>query len=419
MEAAPAARAPPPQRTETPATCEFAGQEAAARLRPATVRASVAVVSCARDPGVVDTDAPYAVGAVTGFTFGRDRPSTQPTPHMRKRRAFHGHTLHRHIDTRGSFSRAATAAPSSRDKPPPEPRKPPDGSVVAVTVTALLHRRRDRTKTLVPAPRAGDRRDRNGRDRTEQRAAALRSLDRMHRLEPGDRERATLREAVIAEYMPYARHIAARYGVRGQCAEDFLQAAYVGLVKAVDNFDPDFGAAFLTYATPTILGELKRYFRDTTWAVHVPRRIQELSSELRAATETLSQRLNRAPTVDELAVLLGADPSEVVDAIDATGLHAVGSLDVPAATEDGGGSLLGELLGADDPDLRNVVDRETLRPLLATLSAREKKILLLRYFRSMTQTEIGEELGVSQMQVSRLLADILARLRARADCDGN
>jgi RNA polymerase sigma-B factor len=260
--------------------------------------------------------------------------------------------------------------------------------------------------------------DRNGRDRSDQRALALRSLNRMHGLAPGDVERAALRVAVITEYMPYARHLASRYGVRGPAAEDFLQSAYVGLVKAVDHFDPDFGTAFLTYATPTILGELKRYFRDTTWAVHVPRRIQELSSELRPATEALSQRLNRAPTVAELAVLLGTDPSDVVDAIDATGLHTVGSLDVPAATDDGGGSLLGELLGAEDPDLQNVVDRETLRPLLATLSAREKKILLLRYFRSMTQAEIGEELGVSQMQVSRLLADILARLRARAGCDG-
>jgi RNA polymerase sigma-B factor len=304
--------------------------------------------------------------------------------------------------------------------PPRQSRRPPDRSAVAVTVTvavtALVHRRRDRAEPFVPAPRVGDGRDRNGVDRTDQRAAALRSLDRMHRLEPGDRERTTLREAVIAEYMPYARHVAARYGVRGESAEDFLQAAYVGLVKAVDNFDPDFGAAFLTFATPTILGELKRHFRDTTWAVHVPRRIQELSSELRAATETLSQRLNRAPTVDELAVLLGADPAEVVDALDALGLHAVGSLDLPAPTADGDGSVLGELLGTDDPELENVVDRETLRPLLATLSAREKKILLLRYFRSMTQSEIGVELGVSQMQVSRLLADILARLRARADC---
>jgi RNA polymerase sigma-B factor len=291
--------------------------------------------------------------------------------------------------------------------------------MVSVTVTALLRRRQDVSKApaSVPVPRMAKGHDRHGRDRTDQRADALRSLDRMHRLDPGDPRFRTLRDAVIAEYMPYARHVAAQYGVRGQSAEDFLQAAYIGLVKAVDNFDPDFGAAFLTYATPTILGELKRHFRDTSWAVHVPRRIQELSGELRTATETLSHRLKRAPTVDELAAVLGAGSSEVVDAIDAVGLHAVASLDVPAVTDDGHGTLLGELMGSDDPGIQNVVDRETLRPLLATLTAREKQILLMRYFRGMTQSEIGEELGVSQMQVSRLLSGIISRLRERAGCN--
>jgi RNA polymerase sigma-B factor len=249
-----------------------------------------------------------------------------------------------------------------------------------------------------------------------QRAAALRSLDRMHRLAPGDTERDTLRTAVVTEYMPYARHIAARYNIHGQSAEDFLQTAYAGLVKAVDNYDPDFGAAFLTFATPTILGELKRYFRDTTWAVHVPRRIQELSTQVRIATETLSQQLNRSPTTHELATLLDATTTEIADATEATGLHTVRSLDLPAATDDANGSPLSDLLGTDDPGFQNVLDRETLRPLLATLSAREKKILLMRFFRSMTQTEIGEELGVSQMQISRLLTAILAKLKTNADC---
>ena len=281
----------------------------------------------------------------------------------------------------------------------------------------LLSSPRKRVVEPASPPRIGHGLDRNGRDRTDQRALALRSLDRMHRLPAGDAERAALRVSVIIEYMPYARHVASRYGVRGQSAEDFLQAAYVGLVKAVDNFDPDFGNAFLTYATPTILGELKRYFRDTTWAVHVPRRIQELTGELRDATEVLSQRLNRAPTVPELAALLATDQAEVVDAIDASGLHALLSLDVPVATEDGFGSLPTDLLGADDRGIQDVIDRETLRPLLATLSAREKKILLMRFFRSMTQIEISKELGVSQMQVSRLLTQILGRLRTHAGCD--
>lgn len=318
------------------------------------------------------------------------------------------------VPTGEARSRTPRGRPSRSPSIRPLPGGP--GAPVGGTAVSLL-RLRDRTGAGAFQPRTRRGLDRAGRDRTDQRAAALRSLDRMHRLALGDAERGTLRDAVIAEYMHYARHVAGRYGVYGPSAEDFLQTAYVGLVKAVDNFDPDFGAGFLAYATPTILGELKRYFRDTTWMVHVPRHIQELSTGVGVATETLLQRLKREPTVDELAVVLGADRAEVIDAIAATGLHAVGSLDLPTATEDGEGSVLSDLLGADDREFQNIVDRETLRPLLATLSAREKQILLMRFFRSMTQTEIGKELGVSQMQVSRLLTEILGRLRTRAGCD--
>lgn len=238
----------------------------------------------------------------------------------------------------------------------------------------------------------------------------------MHCLATGDAERDTLRTAVITEYMPYARHLAARYSVHGQPTDDLFQAAYTGLVMAVDRFDPDLGTAFLSFATPTICGEVKRYFRDTTWAVHVPRRVKELSGEVRAATETLSQRLNRAPTVSELSLLMDVGTAEVADAIDATGLHALPSLDAPAANN-GGVTRVGDLLGTEDPDIQNVVDRQALRPLLAALSEREKKILLMRFFRGMTQTEIAEVLGVSQMQVSRLLTRILSSLRKQTGCD--
>lgn len=259
--------------------------------------------------------------------------------------------------------------------------------------------------------------DRRGRDRTAQRAAALLMLVRMQQIDPGDPEHGTLRERVIAEYMPYARHLAARYTAGGQFAEDLRQVAYVGLVKAVDNFDPDYGAAFLSYATPMIIGELKRYFRDSTWAVHVPRRIQELSGEVRPVIETLAQRLHRSPTIPELAGLLGAEPREVLEAIDATGLRHIDSLDMPLRTDQGTGDAYGDLLGSEDPGMQNVVDRETLRPLLALLPARDKRILHLSFFRGMTQEQIGTELGVSQMQISRLLAAILQRLRQGADCE--
>jgi RNA polymerase sigma-B factor len=256
--------------------------------------------------------------------------------------------------------------------------------------------------------------DRRGRDRTSQRAAALLMLVRMHQLKRDDPEHARLRALVIGEYLSYARHLAARYDAGGQFAEDLHQVAYEGLVKAVDNFDPDYGAAFLSYATPTILGELKRHFRDTSWAVHVPRRIQELSSDVRPVTEALAQRLHRNLTIPELAVLLDAKPREVLDAIDAGGLHHVASLDLPIGTDQSPDTVFGDLIGAEDPGLQHVLDRETLRPLLARLPLRDRRILHLSFFQQLTQAQIGVELGVSQMQISRLLAAILDRLRQSA-----
>ena len=258
--------------------------------------------------------------------------------------------------------------------------------------------------------------DHQGRDRTSQRAAALLMLEGMGRLEPGDPEREALRRQAIAEYMPFARHLASRYAPGGQSIEDLRQVAYVGLVKAVDRFDPEYGTAFLTYATPMILGELKRYFRDCSWAVHVPRRVQELSGDMRPAVEDLRQRLKREPTTAELASLLGTEQRDVLDAIDAANLRTLASLDVPVDTGQGPGSSMADLLGAEDPEMQNVVDRETLRPLLARLSARDKQILLMSFFRGMTQKQIGAELGLSQMQISRLLNTILGRLRQRVSC---
>jgi RNA polymerase sigma-B factor len=243
-------------------------------------------------------------------------------------------------------------------------------------------------------------------------------LEGMRRLGPGDPERQELRRQVIVEHMPYARHLASRYDQGGQQAEDLHQVAYVGLVKAVDRFDPGFGTVFLSFAAPTILGELKRHFRDSSWSVHVPRRIQELCGDVRPATETLQQRLNREPTSAELAEFLGAEPREVLDAIGAAaGARNLLSLDSPLDTDEGPSVVLGELFGADDPAMQDVVDRETLRPLLALLSAREKQILLMSFFREMTQSQIGTELGVSQMQISRLLAAILSGLRRHARCE--
>ena len=248
-------------------------------------------------------------------------------------------------------------------------------------------------------------------DRIRERAEALAALRHLHKLAADDPDRERLREEVIGEYMSYARYLAGRFGVRGEAAEDVVQAAYVGLVKAVDNYDPSYETTFLTYATPMITGEIKRHFRDATWDVHVPRRMQELSRALRPVAASMSQELGRSPNVDELAERLETTREEVVDALDAAGAYTTASLDVPVALADGEGATLGDLLGADDPAIGLVVDREALRPLLGDLTDREKRILLMRFFRNMSQADIGAELGVSQMQVSRLLTQILGRLR--------
>lgn len=245
----------------------------------------------------------------------------------------------------------------------------------------------------------------------ERRAETMRLFHEMKKLPPDDPERERIREAIIRDHMPYARHIAVRYGGRGEVVEDFVQVAYLGLVKATDNFDPDHGTGFLGYATPMILGEIKRYFRDATWDVHVPRRMQELSSALRKATEQLTHDLGRSPTVAELAERLKADPEEITEALDATEAYTTASLDRPVRMESASATLT-DFLGDDDPRFDAVVNREVLKPLLARLGERDKRILLMRFFRGMTQSEIGNQLGVSQMQVSRLLSRILDELRA-------
>jgi RNA polymerase sigma-B factor len=249
-------------------------------------------------------------------------------------------------------------------------------------------------------------------ERQKQRAATLRALRRMVSLPEGDPERARLREDVVADHMPYARHIACRYIRRRDAAfEDFAQVAYLGLVKAVDNFDPGHGTAFLGYATPMIVGEIKRYYRDATWCVHVPRHMQEVTGALHKAADGLTVELGRTPTIPELAARVGASEDEIVEAYDASEAYRTASLDHPVGTEEDGVNL-GELMGGDDPGFELTVDREVLRGLVAGMCERDKRILLMRFFRGMTQAEIGEELGVSQMQVSRLIAKILADLRA-------
>jgi len=248
-------------------------------------------------------------------------------------------------------------------------------------------------------------------DRAEQRAETLRLFRLMAECEPGGVRRQELREELIAEHMNYARYVAARFSAPPGASEDLAQVAYLALVKAVDNFDPEYGVVFIGYLTPMVTGEIKRYFRDSTWDVHVPRRMQELSLALRGAAEVLAQELGRSPTVDELAERLGAAVEEVVEALDAANAYSATSLDRPVDNGDEGGAALGDLMGAEDTAFEGVVDRTALKPLLAKLPERDKKILMMRYFRGMTQGAIADEIGVSQMQVSRLLTRILGELR--------
>lgn len=249
--------------------------------------------------------------------------------------------------------------------------------------------------------------------RAAQRAETMRVLRRMVSLPIGDPERYRLRDEVVRDHMQYARHIARRYSTRGSAAEDFEQVAYLGLVKAVDNFDPDHGTGFLGYATPMIVGEIKRYFRDATWCVHVPRHMQELTGALHKAADALTADLGRPPTVTELAENMGVPAEELLEALDASEAYNTSSLDRPVGHEGGEeGTCLGELIGAEDPGYEHAVDHEVLRGLVDGLGERDRRILLMRFFRGMTQSEIGDRLGISQMQVSRLIAKILARLRS-------
>jgi len=210
--------------------------------------------------------------------------------------------------------------------------------------------------------------------------------------------------------LPLADCIAARYAGRGIDRDDLVQVGRVGLVKAVMGYQINKGATFPAYATPTIAGEIKRYFRDYGWMVRPPRRLQELSSQLSSVEPDLQQRLLRAPSGGELALALGVKPAEMSDALVARGGYAALSLDAPLR-RDSGLSVSDGLTDEGDP--YEVVERaEWLRPAMAGLTERERRIIVLRFVDGLTQEEIGRDLGISQMQVSRLLTDILGRLRA-------
>jgi RNA polymerase sigma-B factor len=228
---------------------------------------------------------------------------------------------------------------------------------------------------------------------------------------PSDRRRdhdRVSRDELIERYLPLARHLARRYK-RGAELEDLYQVAAFALVKAVDRFDPDRGIAFSSFAVPTIAGELKRYFRDLGWVVRVPRDVQELKLRLDRMVEALSAELGRAPTAGELADRTGASLEDVIEALGAASAHYPDSLDRPAGEE--GEDAVGVLLGGEDPGYAHVENAALVEDLLGTLPEREREILRLRFEEELTQAEIGRRLGVSQMHVSRLIRQSIAKLQ--------
>ena len=242
--------------------------------------------------------------------------------------------------------------------------------------------------------------------REVQRARSQQLFERLAR-DPDDRE---ARDELVTLHLALVEHLARRFRNRGEPYDDLVQVGTIGLIKAVDRFEPERGVEFSTYATPTVVGEIKRHFRDKGWAIRVPRRLQELRLQLTSATAELSQQLGRAPTVHELADRLGIGEEQVLEGLESANAYSTVPLETGPGDEDSSPGVM-DTVGEDDEALEGVEYRESLRPLLAALPSRERHILMLRFFRNMTQSEIAAEVGISQMHVSRLLSRTLVQLR--------
>ena len=230
-------------------------------------------------------------------------------------------------------------------------------------------------------------------------------------------QRSDCRDQLVRLHLPLVEHFARRFVNRGEPFDDLLQVGTIGLIKAIDRFDTDRGVEFSTYATPTIVGEIKRHFRDRGWAIRVPRRLQELRLSITTATADLTQQLGRSPTVSELARRIGVSDEEVIEGLESSNAYSTLSLDAPDSSGDDSALSMIDVIGGDDEALEHVENRETIKPLLEALDPREKHILTLRFFRGMTQSQIAAEIGISQMHVSRLLARTLERLRESLEAE--
>jgi RNA polymerase sigma-B factor len=237
-----------------------------------------------------------------------------------------------------------------------------------------------------------------------------RLLVRYHR--EGD---AAAREQLVERFLPLARQLARRYQRGGEQLDDLVQVASLGLLKAIDRFDPGRETAFSSFAVPTILGELKRHFRDKGWAVRVPRDLQELAVKVDRVAEDMARELGRAPTPSEIAERIGATLEQVLEAREASAAYRAVSLDRPRTDDEEGGDSYAEAVGAEDPGFKLAEASATVERLMRVLSEREREVLRLRFEEDLTQSEIGARIGVSQMHVSRLIRQSIARLREEAE----
>jgi RNA polymerase sigma-B factor len=242
------------------------------------------------------------------------------------------------------------------------------------------------------------------------RALSKTLFARLESLEEGTHDYAYVRNTLVELNLALVKFAASRFRSRSEPMEDIIQVGTIGLIKAIDRFEISRGVEFPTFALPTIVGEIKRFFRDTSWSVRVPRRLQELRLDLAKAGDELAQKFDRSPTVLELAARLDLTREEVVEGMAASNAYTASSLDCRPEDEDSEGALA-DRIGYEDHDLEGVEYIESLKPLIAGLPARDRQILSLRFVANLTQSEIGEELGISQMHVSRLLSRTLVKLR--------
>ena len=226
------------------------------------------------------------------------------------------------------------------------------------------------------------------------------------------------REKLVMSHLNLVRFIANKFKNRGEPIDDLIQVGYLGLLKAIDRFDPSRGLEFTTFATPTIMGEIKRHFRDKGWSVRVPRRLQELSAKVNQATDTLTSQLQRSPTIAEIADYLDATVDEVLEAMESSSAYSSVSLEAPSGADDDDTPSVIDRYATEDSDLAFTDDRIIIEEALASFSPRERDVIEMRFLKGMTQIEIADKLGISQVQVSRLLRRTLKKIQDKIDPEG-